>query len=207
MQLKEEAEMIENDMLLRYIRIFSETSNQLKYATQKRVLLEVMLIKLCKPEMEVQDDTILERVRAVEEKIENGLVTAAPSLAGGASKESVAEEQPRVELPKALHADVQAVVQNFTSIRNEVSGILKMTLKKARLSVGSQDQLLLVFDDEVQEQLVNTPEHLQEIEMAIEDRIGKQVKVEVRHVESGRRFEDSYVDIAKLIHMDLTIED
>ena len=45
-QLKEEAQMIESGVLLRYIRIFSELTNQLKYATQKRVLLEVTLIKL-----------------------------------------------------------------------------------------------------------------------------------------------------------------
>ena len=38
-QLQEEAGMVESDMLLRYIRIFSELSGQLKYAAQKRVLL------------------------------------------------------------------------------------------------------------------------------------------------------------------------
>ena len=48
-QLKEEAQMIEDDVLIRYIRIFSELSNQLKYATQKRVMMEVALIKLCRP--------------------------------------------------------------------------------------------------------------------------------------------------------------
>ena len=46
--------MIETDMLLRYIRIFSELSGQLRYATQKRVLLEVALIKLCTPAMETR---------------------------------------------------------------------------------------------------------------------------------------------------------
>ena len=50
-QLKEEAQMIENDALMRYIRIFSDLSNQLKYATQKRVLLEVALIRVCVPQM------------------------------------------------------------------------------------------------------------------------------------------------------------
>ena len=35
-QLKEEAQMIESGVLLRYIRIFSELTNQLKYATQKK---------------------------------------------------------------------------------------------------------------------------------------------------------------------------
>ena len=206
-QLQEEADMVEYDMLLRYIRIFSELNNQLKYATQKRVLLEVTLIKICKPEMETKEDTVLDRIRAVEEKIESGLVQAAPVMVTGGQPVSVEQNTPKVELPKALHADVQAVVQQFSAIRNQVSGILKVVLKKARLSVGNQDQLLLVFDDEVQEQLMMAPEHIQEVEEAIEEQIGKHVKVEVRHVERGRRFEDSFVDIAKLIHMDLTIED
>ena len=71
-QLKEEAEMVEADMLLRDIRIFSELSGQLKYAAQKRVLLEVALIKLCTPAMEAKPDSILDRIRALEEKIEQG---------------------------------------------------------------------------------------------------------------------------------------
>ena len=72
MQLKEESDMIELDMLLRYIRVFSELSGQMKYATQKRVLLEVALIKLCVPAMETNQDTLLDRIRAVEEKVEQG---------------------------------------------------------------------------------------------------------------------------------------
>ena len=64
-QLQEEAGMVEADMLLRYIRIFSELSGQLKYAAQKRVLLEVALIKLCTPAMETSSDSILDRIRVL----------------------------------------------------------------------------------------------------------------------------------------------
>ena len=71
-QLKEEAQMIESGVLLRYIRIFSELTNQLKYATQKRVLLEVTLIKLCKPQMESTMDSLLDRIRALEIQVEEG---------------------------------------------------------------------------------------------------------------------------------------
>ena len=49
---------------------FSDLSNQIKYATQKRVLLEVTLIKLCTPAMETTQDSLLDRIRAVEEKVE-----------------------------------------------------------------------------------------------------------------------------------------
>ena len=67
--------MVEADMLLRYIRIFSELSGQLKYAAQKRVLLEVALIKLCTPAMETSSDSILDRIRVLEEKLEQGVIS------------------------------------------------------------------------------------------------------------------------------------
>ena len=71
-RLKEEAQMIEDDALIRYIRVFSDLTSQLKYSTQKRVMLEVALIKLCRPAMETNPDTLLDRLRAIEEKLENG---------------------------------------------------------------------------------------------------------------------------------------
>jgi DNA polymerase-3 subunit gamma/tau len=51
-KLKEQADLIEDVLLMRYIRVLSDLSNQLKYSSQKRVLLEVTIIKLCKPQME-----------------------------------------------------------------------------------------------------------------------------------------------------------
>ena len=33
------------------------------------------------------------------------------------------------------------------------------------------------------------------------------MEIEVRQVEEGRRFEESFVDIEKIVHMDLTIEE
>ncbi len=206
-QLKEEAQMIEYDALLRYIRIFSELSNQLKYATQKRVLLEVTLIKLCKPEMETTQDSLLERIRVVEEKVEQGVSAGRTEVVYVNRNDGHRAEPEKVELPKALHEDVQAVVKSFPAIRNQASGILKGYLKQARLSVGNQDQLLLVFEDELAAGVVGKENHKEEIQALIAENIGKTIEIEVRFVEEGRRFEDSFVDIEKLVQMDLTIED
>ena len=206
-QLKEEAQMIAFDTLIRYIRIFSELSNQLKYATQKRVLLEVTLIKLCKPEMETNQDSVLARIRAVEEKLEEGVAVAKQEVVYVSRNEEEVREMPKVELPKALHEDVQAVAKNFRAIANQASGLIKVYLKQAHLSVGNNDQLMLVFDDEVAAGMIGSDTHKDEIKRLIQEKIGKTVEIEVRHVEEGRRFEESFVDIEKLVHMDLTIED
>lgn len=222
-QLKEEAQMTETDMLFRYIRIFSELSGQLKYATQKRVMLEVALIKLCTPAMESSQDSLLDRIRAVEEKVDKGISAAAemyaqgiPSAgAGGSAVLSGSQggnmpghESPAVrKLPDAIPEDVQEVVKNFRSIAGEASGILRGYLKKARLSLGGDNRLMIVLPDSLSENVVGREDHVQELERLIEERIGKKVEVEVRHVEEGRHFEDTFVDIEQKINMEITVED
>mgnify|MGYP002801001561 FL=1 len=230
-QLKEEAQMIEPDMLFRYIRIFSELSNQLKYATQKRVMLEVALIKLCTPAMENTQDSLLDRIRAVEEKVEKGIDAAAvlqvqggyvpgagyqdgaygaggdgSGVPGGGSGAS-GSAGVRKELPNAIPEDVQEVVKNFRSIVGEASGILQGSLKKARLSLGGDNRLMIVLPDPLSESVVGREDHVQELENLIEQRIGKKVEIEVRHVEEGRHFEDTFVDIEQKINMEITVED
>ena len=71
-QLGEESQRVEADTLMRYIRVFSELSNQLRYATQKRVLVEIGLIKLCRPAMETNLDSVLDRIRSLERQMEEG---------------------------------------------------------------------------------------------------------------------------------------
>ena len=58
--LKEEASMLSMDQIIRYIHIFSELSGQIRYAAQKRILVEIALIKLCKPEMETDQEAVLD---------------------------------------------------------------------------------------------------------------------------------------------------
>ena len=213
MQLKEEAEMIETDMLLRYIRIFSELSGQLRYATQKRVMLEVALIKLCTPAMESNEDSLLDRIRAVEEKVEKGIEAVGNvqqrvvDVNGGDAGQAEGREMKRPELPNAIPEDVQEVVKNFRSIADEASGMVRGYLKKARLSLGGDNRLLVVLPDTLAASVVGREDHVQELEGLIENRIGKKVEIDVRCVEEGRHFEDTFVDIEQKINMEITVED
>ena len=60
--LKEEAQMVNVDIIMRYIRILSELSGQIKYSSQKRVLIEIALIKLAKPAMERDVSSLNNRI-------------------------------------------------------------------------------------------------------------------------------------------------
>lgn len=207
-QLKEEAEMVEGETLFRYIRIFSELSNQMRYAVQKRILLEVALIKLCRPQMETNQDSILDRVRTLEERVESG--DFGGPVQGNivyANEEKQVEPKERPKLEKAIPEDIREVVKNFRSIVNEAGGLLKGYLKGARLSLGGEDRLLLVLPDELSADFVNQDIHKRELTDLIEERIGKTVTLDIRSMEEGRRFEESFVDIEKVVKMEITIED
>ncbi len=209
--MKEEAQMIDAGQLMRYIRVFSELSNQIRYATQKRVMIEIALIKLCKPEMEEDYGSLAERIAQLEKKIEEGVpvqMTAASPNQGGTSEVSKSvSAQSRPQLPKAIPEDVQQVVRNWHSILEGLSGMLKNYLRPAHLSLGGESQLLIVLDDEVAEGIVNSDLHRQELKDAIAAKIGKEVEIRIQLNQTNRPFEESFPDIGKLINMEVTIED
>ena len=72
-QMREDAALVDENTLMRYIRVFSELSNQIRFANQKRVLIELAFIKLTKPEMDQNMDSILERLERLERMVEEGI--------------------------------------------------------------------------------------------------------------------------------------
>lgn len=82
--LREDAKLADENTLMRYIRVFSELSNQIRFASQKRVLIELAFIKLTKPEMEQNMDSILERLSNLERQVEEGIpATPAQYISAG----------------------------------------------------------------------------------------------------------------------------
>ena len=222
--LQEEAERVEADGIIRYIRIFSELSGQLKYAAQKRVLAEVALIKLCRPQMEAKQDALLDRIRALEQRLENGdfvqagnaagVGMGAPGMQGGsgmggaAGSRSGAAPQVKQELPKALPEDVRRAVSNWQSIAGRADQPMRLYLQNARLSLGGDDQLVIVLPDGIMsDYFTQEKEHYQQLEALISGFLGKQTAVTVQVLKENDRFTDHYVDLASLINMEIEEED
>lgn len=212
-RLKEEAQMIEMDRIVRYIRIFSELSGQIRYATQKRILVEIALIKLCKPDMETTQDALIDRIRQVEDKLENGVVVQEGSLGamqGAVSSASgaAATHGQRPQLPKAIPDDIKAIVAKWSSIVGNADNPMRMYLKGARLSLGGDNCLQVVLEDgPATDYFSGHPEHKEQLEMILADFAGKEVAVSIQSVDGDRDFEDHYVDLSQVIHMEIEEED
>jgi DNA polymerase-3 subunit gamma/tau len=207
-RLKAEADELDVEDIMRYIRIFSELSGQIKYATQKRILIEMTLIKLCKPEMETTNDAVVARVKDLEEKIEKGVVQVQPNAVQSTQAVQTSQQSDTSKvMPKAIPDDIKRVVANWSGIVAQSSQPLKTHLKKAHLSLGGDNVLLIVVEDGLAYDYLSVEDNHRHLEDMISSLVGREVAIEVQRIEAGRRFEDSYVDLSKIINMDIEIED
>lgn len=194
MLLKQEADCVEAETLTRYIRIFSDLSNQIKYATQKRVLVEVAFIKLCKPSMETNYDSLIDRIKKLEEQLEQGVRVERP-------KESI-QEEPKEEipviLPKAISEDLQAIAKDWRTILTKMPPLVRIVLISARPTIGNNNQLVLLFENQIDKDIVDDEGHKTEIVKAIADVIGKEVEIHTKLVNEGESISD-FPDLTKII--------
>ena len=207
-QLKEESKMIDPESLMRYIRVFSELSGQIKYSTQKRVLTEVALIKLCKPQMEQTYDSLLERLNAIEHQLENGIVTQAPAETAVPKQPEAAKPQPRV---KACSDDVRKVIHEWNQIIRDSSPVIKSYL------IGHKDfkqdgsgGLQIVMRESLAADLLSSDDLRKELETTIYQRIGKEVSISYISVEQDQSAAVNLIDvdyIQSVIHADIFIEE
>lgn len=211
MRLKEEAKAAEAETVMRYIRIFSELANQIKYASQKRILIEIALIKLCRPNMETDNGSLLDRLRIIEEKLEKGVVTAqipeeAATAYGKSGTETMSKEK-LATLPKAIPEDIKAIVSEWRSIVGETSMPMKKYLKEARLSLGGDDKLMVVVEDGIaSDYFLKQEGHKELLEQIIANIAGKKVDVVIQSMPAEQDFEQNYVDLSQIIHMEIEIE-
>ena len=210
-RLREEADMIETDAVMRYIRIFSELSGQIRYASQKRILIEIALVKLCRPDMEKDYESVVERVRAVEEKIENGVAVVSAGTGYAVPNEdsaahAAAKERP--PLPKAIPEDVQAVVDRWQTIVGRASMPMKQYIRDAGLSLGGDNKLMLVVEDGLaSDYFLRQEGHKELLEQLLSETVGREIEVTIQSVPDKDTFEKDYVDLSQMIRMDIEIED
>lgn len=221
-RLQEESGMLDAETLMRYIRIFSELSNQIRYASQKRVLVEIALIKLCRPVMEANLDSLFDRIRVLEEKMEKGIVVEA-SHAGVRSHEavsggiqegeaSVSEEKPE----KAAPEDLQNIKKNWNSIVRETRGFLQQMMREStpKYNGSTGEPVLYVeFGNFLAKTCIDNPDTVPELQAIIAKKTGKSVDIQLLLAGGENKGPAGLAAISvdemieQNIHMDVVVED
>lgn len=219
--LKEDAALTDLNGIMRYIRVFSELSGQLKNSSQKRVMVEVALIKLTRPAMDKGLDSVLDRIKVLERQMETGLEAAARAVAAGGNMASaggmagtVNQEVSADAVPKAgtvkpaRSEDITAVIQNWRGICNGLAMSLKPILEHYTTKAnGGGNKLQLIYDNDTYYSMVSTPENIQTIKKVIADKTGLDMEIEVIRLENGADASQDYDTLEDLCRMNIEEED
>ena len=225
-QLREDAALADENVLMRYIRVFSEVLNQIRFAAQKRVLVELAFIRLTKPEMEQSMDAVLERLERLERQMEEG-IPAAPwpgNMAGDGSQPALPqavqpqapslesrEAEPRtVTLPKAQLEDLNLIRNEWGKIVREMGMSIRPSFRETVVEPAGDSCLCIVFSDAMNFSMGSRPSILGDLERHVEQAYGKSIYFKARLRENGERLDTRYItdeELRENIHMDITIED
>lgn len=178
--LQEECEMVDTSTLMRFIRILSELSGQIRYSTQKRVLVEVALIKLCRPQMETDTTSLLERIRSLEQKLEKGVVVQASAAPDKQKPVPQPESEKAPEPVRATPEDLRQVAEHWQDIVRKSGRLLRAVLDNSVPKYNAQ------ADDNILYLAVNTPNNgfglserqIRELQDIIQETIHKSVEIQ-----------------------------
>ncbi|MBQ9334849.1 MAG: DNA polymerase III subunit gamma/tau [Lachnospiraceae bacterium] len=171
--LRTTAARMDMDTVMRYIRDLSELTSQLRYSSQKRILIEVALIRLCHPEMSaVSTDAVAPRVTQMSEDVSGepgpASYASAPGvastdiyaiddlkrriesledrLASGRFSAADADRPAKpAEKPAALPEDVETVMREWNAVTESVGYPIRVYINSARRSLTGDGRLELVW--------------------------------------------------------------
>ena len=178
--------------LMRYIRIFSELSNNVRYATQKRVLIELAVIKLCIPAMEQNYEAIVQRLddltQTVSNIMENPQVVQVAATSGNASSGTDSEadkkaafEEMKKTLPAATLQELQAIAGHREEVFSLLEPALANLLRMSDIRINKDRQTIVIMLDEHNKGLLEkNEEDRQAVEDAFIQVMERQLRVEYR---------------------------
>ncbi len=219
--LRDEAMVSDMNTIMRYIRVFSDLSNQMRYAANKRVLLEMALIRVTKPAMEEDLSALLQRVSDLEQKLEEGYVPTGGSVGGGAGLPAEAlpgaasagadqAAQEVVEISAAQLEDLQLVQRNWKRILSDIGGILPAAAKDCTLEPVGENGLKLWFTVKGKYDIMSRDECLEQLTGYVRERYSKDIRFTTELSGSGAVPDRIYVsreEAQSKFNMDIQFED
>ena len=220
--LKEEAAGVDTETLMRYIRIFSELSGQLRYASQKRILVEIAFIKLTTPSMEQNLDSILQRITLLEQKMQEmpdnlqKLASLAPAAGQAVSSKTAVVETPpepkTVSLPPAQYEDLMLMRKEWGRIASlsQLVGSIRLSLPKTSVEPAGEGCLCIVCTDENTFGIINREPELKNLQEVVQEKYKKTLQFKVRLESSAVPQRTVYVsdeDLKNAIHTDVIVEE
>ncbi len=229
--LRDMTREIPEERITSAIAVMSDAQAKMRFTAQKRVLLEMTLIKLCTPAMSLGEGEMLDRIQTLEASVEQqdkNLKKTAAKIAAGMQTgtavsdgryaagtdtgEAQTEPAPRKKaLPKALPEQVKKALEMLPEIRRSAGALLRTYLKEDRFAarVNEHGTLVFVTQKEMFYEWLNDDTHRKELSELINKKVGADVPVSIEYLDPQYDIEDEYADEEDLkqIKIEITREE
>lgn len=171
--LREQTKRISKSEISRLISVFSELSSEIKYASNKRVVLEVCLMKLCTPVVEADYTAVAAKLAALERKLRSGAFVAKAPDSGGETENPKKKKQAR----RAISEDYQKALDTWDKITSSLKSPDDIIIKRAKLRQLDGDKLYIVSDNLINSRILS--DKMDDIKDAFEKELGAEVEFEI----------------------------
>ncbi|MBR0173829.1 MAG: DNA polymerase III subunit gamma/tau [Lachnospiraceae bacterium] len=216
--LREQAEAIDRETVLHFIRVLSETQAQMRLDAQKRTILEMALVRLARPSSETGADALEARVRALEQR-EDRLMKALRMIESGTFRMPASQQTqegfradgadtPGMNAEKqaapAVPDDIRAVIERWDACIGAMSGPLRAAMTRRDdaaplLSVSDDGRLLIAVADRTAADFLKSDAAVTEMENVLRRQTDKEIHVSVVFTERRDAYEQAHPDLRELI--------
>lgn len=204
--MKENADKVPPYIITRYIEIFSALADDMRYSGQKRTLLEIAVIRLCKPQMDVDHNSILHRIELLEDAYLEGAVPTPVQMGYEPVTEPVKEGisyENRRPLPEKIPEEIEKICANLiTIVSKHIKGATAMYLENAYVTLTPECDIELMYSPQEESAYQFISGAKEDLEKILSDEAGCEIKLVVTLNDSGQSHESKAVNFVEKIRQE-----
>lgn len=194
--LKQQAETIDTNNLIRILNILSETQDGMKISSNPRVLMEVTMMKIAQPMFDESKEALIKRIENLEQKIESGNIkvnhistnqTVDNFNENNQQNSNIVEKQEdeNIEYENLKGDDIKLVEKSWKKIlqkmKEDKNQVIRALLQDVDSFNISEDTLYIIFTDNYSfaKSRLDSPVTIQYVEKVIREVLNRSFSVKI----------------------------
>ena len=188
--LKQQAETIDTNNLIRILNILSEAQDGMKISSNPRVLMEVTMMKIAQPMFDESKEALIKRIENLEQKIESGNIKVnhiSTNQTVDNFNENTVEKQEdeNIEYENLKGDDIKLVEKSWKKIlqkmKEDKNQVIRALLQDVDSFNISEDTLYIIFTDNYSfaKSRLDSPATIQYVEKVIREVLNRSFSVKI----------------------------
>lgn len=194
--LKQQAETIDTNNLIRILNILSEAQDGMKISSNPRVLMEVTMMKIAQPMFDESKEALIKRIENLEQKIESGNIkvnhistnqTVDNFNENNQQNNNTVEKQEdeNIEYENLKGNDIKLVEKSWKKIlqkmKEDKNQVIRALLQDVDSFNISEDTLYIIFTDNYSfaKSRLDSPATIQYVEKVIREVLNRSFSVKI----------------------------